>query len=147
MLPRVLITLSCLEQLAWQATGNKARYCKWGVVFAGNQFIIYHIMPVRVDAEPSDTCVMTHSDAIDITDTQLPYIALLVYMILTSGYSHASLASALHLTPPENTKIVEDNPEMDSRAKVGALVTPVSGKLDYAHVPVPSEPLRQLMAP
>jgi hypothetical protein len=141
---QMLITLSGPEQLAWHATTDKSRYCKWGVVFAGKEFIIYHIMRVRVDAEPNDTCVMTHSNAIDITDTQSPYIAILVYMMLTFDDSHASLAAALHLTPPENAKIVEDHPEMDSRADVGG---PGSGKLDYTRAPVPSEPHRQLIAP
>ena len=104
-------------------------------------------MRVRVDAEPSDTCVMTHSDAIAITDTQSPYIALLVYMILTSDHSHAALAAALHLTSPENAKVVEDHPEMDPRVRDGALMAPVSGRFGYLHAPVLSEPHRQLIAP
>jgi hypothetical protein len=126
----LIVILLSPGQLSWQAT-NTEHFCKWGVVFGGKNFVVYHIMRVSLAAEQRDTIVMTHSDEIAIDDTQTPYIALLVYMMLSSDTSQTALAEILDLSPPTPATVVDDREQMDRKTRGG---TVVSGELDYTRV-------------
>ena len=51
---------------------------------------------------------MTYSDPIDIHDTRTPYMALLVYMTLSSNDSHNELAQTLGLEAPPAAHIMDE---------------------------------------
>jgi hypothetical protein len=95
-------------QLGWKATDYPPRYCKWAVIYAGDQFLIYHILRISESDASDPTIIMTYSDPIAINDTKTPYIALLVYMMLSADQSHSSLAAMLGVTAPEGTKILDE---------------------------------------
>jgi hypothetical protein len=118
------------------------RVCKWAVLFAGDRFMVYHIMRVK-PANERMTCVMTYSDPIPINDTKTPYIALLVYMALSSTDSHSELARTLGLKAPPTADIMDefdDDPEsppwtdseLDSQENVKDILATGYGKLTYA---------------
>jgi hypothetical protein len=88
-------------------------------------------MRVSEPTDKLDTVVMTHSDEIAIDDTQTPYIALLVYMMLSSGTSQTSLAEILGLAPPTPATVVDDREQIAPRTRSG---TVASGELNYACV-------------
>jgi hypothetical protein len=83
------------------------RVCKWAVLFAGDRFIVYHIMRVK-PADEMMTCVMTYSNPIDINDARTPYMALLFYMTLSSNNSHNDLARTLGLKAPPAADIMDE---------------------------------------
>jgi hypothetical protein len=95
-------------QLSWKATDKPPRYCKWAVLYAGNKFLIYHILRISELDGSHPTVIMTYSDPIAINDIETPYIALLVYMMLSADQSHSSLATTLGVTTPEGTRIVDE---------------------------------------
>jgi hypothetical protein len=95
-------------QLSWKATQHLPRYCKWAVLYAGDQFLIYHILRISESEGSEPTVIITYSDPIAINDTNTPYIALLVYMMLSTDQSHSSLATTLGVTTPEGTRIVDE---------------------------------------
>jgi hypothetical protein len=120
------------------------RVCKWAVLFAGDRFIVYHIMRVK-PADERMTCVMTYSDPIEIHDTRTPYIALLFYMTLSSNDSHNNLARTLDLKAPPTTDIMDefdDDPttpprtdsELDSQEDVKGILAAGYGKLANVRV-------------
>jgi hypothetical protein len=120
------------------------RVCKWAVVFAGDRFILYHIMRVE-PADKTMTCVMTYSDPIDIDDTNAPYIALLFYMTLSSNDSHNEPARTLGLKAPPVAEIMDefnDDPsklpgtdsKLDSQENVKSILANIYGKLTYARL-------------
>jgi hypothetical protein len=85
-------------------------------------------MRVSEATDRLDTIVMTHSDEIAIDNTQTPYIALLVYMMLSSGTSQTSLAGILNLAPPTSATVIDDREQIAPRTRSG---TVTSGELDY----------------
>jgi hypothetical protein len=115
------------------------RVCKWAVLFAGDRFIVYHIMRVK-PADERMTCVMTYSDPIYLHDTRTPYIALLFYMALSSNHSHNELARTMGLKAPPTADIIDefdDDPtsaartdsELDSQEDVKGILAAGYGKL------------------
>lgn len=116
--------------------------CKWVVLFAGDRFIVYHIMRIK-PADEMMTCAMTYSDPVDINDTRTPYMALLFYMTLSSNDSHNELAQTLDLTAPAGAEIMDEfdddpstppitNAKPDSRENVKGILA--AGKLASEHV-------------
>jgi hypothetical protein len=85
-------------------------------------------MRVSEGTDELDTVVMTHSDEIAIDDTQTPYIALLVYMTLSSGISQTSLAGILGLAPPTLATVIDDREQITPRTRSD---TVTSGELNY----------------
>lgn len=68
----------------------------WAILYGGNEFIVFFIIPVTVDDHPR--CIFVSSASINITDAQTPLFHLLVLMMLTNlHYTQTRLVDELSL--------------------------------------------------
>ena len=64
------------------------------------------------------TVAMTCSNAIKINDTDTPYLALLVYMMLSADDAHSSLAATPDVRLPEGSNVLDElESESEERAR------------------------------
>jgi hypothetical protein len=85
----------------------------WAMIYGGNNYIIYLVLPVLVGG--TRRCTLVSSGVLYIDDTQCPFFALMLYMLLSADLPHEALVAALDIKFSSDIVVIAstDKDEMD----------------------------------
>ncbi|CAG8532422.1 4215_t:CDS:2, partial [Acaulospora colombiana] len=138
-----------LAKLSYQFMDNWPEGPRWALVYGGNTYVIYLMLPVLVDG--IRRCVLMSSGVGYIDDTRCPFPALLLFMTLTAQMSPQNLARTLNIEQPLGYTIISDELGGDSQGVSNPLEAPAlcttrvvylttdldpSGRLPFSRLPL-----------
>jgi hypothetical protein len=92
---------------------------RWALVYGGNSYIIYLVLPVLVGS--TRRCTLISSGVLYIDDVNCPFPAILLFMVLSAQMTHEDLAATLSIELPLGSKIV--SPDATNEADQSEVVS------------------------
>ncbi|PVF98078.1 hypothetical protein CPB86DRAFT_393085 [Serendipita vermifera] len=92
-----------LSKLSYEVMDNWAKCPQWGLVYGGNIYIIYLILPVMVGNQRR--CSFISSGPLYIDDRKYPYFPLMLYMMTSSHMTHDELVATLGVVIPSGCRL------------------------------------------
>ncbi|PVF99814.1 hypothetical protein CPB86DRAFT_783192 [Serendipita vermifera] len=92
-----------IAKLSYEIMDPSGSESRWGLVYSGNHYIIFLVIPIIVGN--LRRCEVVSSNILTINDKRRPYIALMLYMLLSSYQSHQELATSLQVSASRRASI------------------------------------------
>ncbi|PVF97125.1 hypothetical protein CPB86DRAFT_466516 [Serendipita vermifera] len=98
-LPEVLLGHeAALAKLSYTIMDGCGQGPRWAMLYQGNDYIIYLVLPVL--AENTRRCTLISSGVLSIDDSRCPFLAVMLFMLLSAHKSHQELCTMLNIKPP-----------------------------------------------
>ncbi|PVF99815.1 hypothetical protein CPB86DRAFT_261685 [Serendipita vermifera] len=108
--PFVILSMNTkrmVNQLSYAIMEECDEKPRWAMIYGGNSYVIYLVLPVLVGN--TRRCALVSSGILHIDDTGSPFIAIMLYMLLSSDMSHESISKTLDIKPPVGGLITASN--------------------------------------
>jgi hypothetical protein len=76
---------------------------RWAMIYGGNKYIIYLVLPILVGG--MRRCALVSSGVLYIDDIRCPFTAIMLYMLLSADMPHERLAWMLDIKLPPKTTL------------------------------------------
>jgi hypothetical protein len=103
-------------QVSYAIMDDCAEGPHWAMVYGGNTYVLYLILPTLVDN--TRRCTLISSGILDVEDTQCPFFAIMLYMLLSANMPHKDLAIALGINPPSEIIVADPNGADEMRGDI-----------------------------
>ncbi|CAG8669612.1 14144_t:CDS:2, partial [Acaulospora colombiana] len=92
-----------LAKLSYEAMEDWGKGPRWAIIYGGNLYILYLVVPVVVGN--TKRCLFISSGVLPIDSTEHPYLALKLYMMLSSRIPREDLMTLLGVQAPLGSTI------------------------------------------